>query len=299
MSPVPALIVSGYLGSGKTTLVGHLLRTAQAEGRRLAIISNEFGDTGIDKALLEAGEEGFVELDGGCVCCRLSDALGETLRLILEDVRPDRLVLETSGVAMPGDVLVQFWRPPICDLVSDEVVVVLVDADRFSQTPDEELDHTFLHQVEAADLLLLNKVDLVDEPTATECEARLARLTGGQPVIRSQHSEVNPDLLYPPDPSGLRQNRRDPDAEIAPHVHEQFTTREIHFPGVVTREQVITRVSAEGAVRAKGFVRTEQGVRLIQGVGKRIDWTDPHKDIAEELVGKVVIIHKAEGTHAH
>ena len=81
--PIPALIVSGYLGSGKTTLVGHLLREAQAEGVRLAIISNEFGDTGIDRALLDAGEDGFVELDGGCVCCRLSDVLGETLEAIL------------------------------------------------------------------------------------------------------------------------------------------------------------------------------------------------------------------------
>ena len=299
MTPVPALIVSGYLGSGKTTLVGHLLKSAQAEGRRLAIISNEFGDTGIDKALLEAGEEGFVELDGGCVCCRLSDALGETLRLILEDVRPDRLVLETSGVAMPGDVLVQFWRPPICDLVSDEVVVVLVDADRFSQTPDEDLDDTFMHQVEAADLLMLNKIDLVDEATAAACEARLAQLTGGQPVIRSRHSQVSPDLLYPPDPEGLRRDRRDPEAEVAPHVHEQFTTREIHFPGTVTREAVLTRVAAEGAVRAKGFVRTDKGVRLVQGVGSRIDWTDPHKEIAEDLIGKVVIIHKSGGHHAH
>ena len=92
-NPVPALIVSGFLGAGKTTLVQHLLEQAQAEGVRLAIVSNEFGDTGIDRALLDAGEEGFVELDGGCVCCRLSDALSETLEALLTQVRPDRLVL--------------------------------------------------------------------------------------------------------------------------------------------------------------------------------------------------------------
>ena len=72
-SGVPVTILTGFLGAGKTTLVQHLLEEAQAEGVRLAIVSNEFGDTGIDRALLDAGEEGFVELDGGCVCCRLSD----------------------------------------------------------------------------------------------------------------------------------------------------------------------------------------------------------------------------------
>lgn len=298
--PVPALIVSGYLGSGKTTLVGHLLAEAQATGVRLAIISNEFGDTGIDKALLDAGEEGFVELDGGCVCCRLSDALGETLQMILDQVRPDRLVLETSGVALPGDVLVQFWRPPIDALVTDEVVVVLVDADRFSQTADADLEEdTFLAQVEAADLLLLNKCDLVSEAVADQCVARLEALTGGQPVLRASHAQVEPALLFPPDPEGSRASRRDPTARPAPHVHEQFTTLELQFDGVVQASEVLERVAAEGAVRAKGFVQTPDGVRLLQGVGRRIELTDPYKTIDPSLVGKVVIIHRGEGHHVH
>ena len=82
-APVPALIISGFLGSGKTTLVSRLLDAARRDGVRLAIISNEFGDTGIDRALLDAGQEGFVELDGGCVCCRLSDALSDTVEMIV------------------------------------------------------------------------------------------------------------------------------------------------------------------------------------------------------------------------
>ncbi len=297
--PIPALIVSGYLGSGKTTLVGHLLEQARADGVRLAIISNEFGDTGIDKALLDAGEEGFVELDGGCVCCRLSDALGETLKTIVEQAKPDRLVLETSGVALPGDVLIQFWRPPIEALISDEVVVVLVDAERFSATPDADLDETFLAQVEAADLLMLNKCDRVDEPGLATCERRLAELTGGQPVLRAVHAAVDPSLLFPPDPEHARQSRRDPNAVAAPHVHEQFTTKELWFDGEVDASAILEAVAAEGAIRAKGFVRTPAGVRLVQGVGSRIELTDPYKEIDDSLVGRVVIIHRGEGTHAH
>ena len=115
---IPALVVSGFLGSGKTTLVRRLLDQARADGVRLAIVSNEFGDVGIDKALLEAGSGGIVELDGGCVCCRLSDALGETLQMLLGTSSFDRLVIETSGVALPGEMLVQFWRPPIDALIT-------------------------------------------------------------------------------------------------------------------------------------------------------------------------------------
>lgn len=298
-TPVPALILSGYLGAGKTTLVGHLLAAAQREGVKLAIISNEFGDTGIDRALVDAGEEGFVELDGGCVCCRLSDALGETVEGIVRAARPDRLVLECSGVALPGDVQVQFWRPPVDALITDEVVVVMVDADRFVATADDALEDTFLEQLEAADLLLLNKVDLVTEAQADACEARLGTLTGGQPVIRCTHGEVEPSLLFPPDPDGARRARRDADAKPHPHTHERFTTHELRFPGVVDPAAVLAEVAAQQAIRAKGFVRTADGLQVLQGVGPRIELTPFLRPLDEALVGRVVIIHREAGHDAH
>ena len=291
--PVPALIISGYLGSGKTTLVGHLLREAQEEGARLAIISNEFGDTGIDRALLDAGEAGYVELDGGCVCCRLSDALGETLEAILTEVRPDRLVLETSGVALPADVLLSFWRPPISELVSEEVVVVVVDAEHLLRT--EDLEETFVEQVETADLFLLNKCDLISAEELRECEDRLAALSGGQPVIRAVYAVVSPSLLFPPDPQGARVVRRDEDAERPPHSHEQFSTRELAFTAGVEESEVLAVVAAEDAIRAKGFVRCAAGVRVVQGVGARIELSDPGFEVPENLLGRVVVIRRVVG----
>lgn len=286
---IPALIVSGYLGSGKTTLVGHLLRHAQANGLKLAIVSNEFGDTGIDRALLDAGEEGFVELDGGCVCCRLSDVLSETLETILTTVKPDRLVLETSGVALPGEVVLQFWRPPLRELVSDEVVVIVVDAEHDVDDPDE----TFLEQVEAADLLLLNKLDLVDDAREAHVRARLDDLSGGQPIIGTVQSEVDPDLLYPPDPQGVRQERRDPNAVHPPHTHASFNTTELAFEAGVTAAEVLAQVRAQQAIRVKGFVQTDEGPRLVQGVGARIALTSPPNPVPDELYGRVVVIHRS------
>lgn len=295
MTAVPALIVGGYLGSGKTTLVGHLLKRAQAEGVKLAIVSNEFGDTGIDRALLDAGEEGFVELDGGCICCRLSDTLSETLESILTTTKPDRLVLETSGVALPGEVVLQFWRPPLRELITDEVVAVVVDAERV-QGP---LDETFLEQIEAADLLLLNKCDLVDDTTLQAAEARLDELSGGQPLFRTVHSVIEPTLLYPPDPEGIRQRRRDPEARSHPHVHEAFNTTEIAFPDGVSPAEVLATVASHQAIRAKGFVRTPEGVRVLQGVGRRIQLSEPPVPVSDTLIGRVVIIHRVDGLHLH
>jgi G3E family GTPase len=291
--PVPALIIAGFLGAGKTTLVRHLLEQAQREGLRLAIISNEFGDTGIDKALMEAGEDGLVELDGGCVCCRLSDALGQTVEAVMQRARPDRLVLECSGVALPGDVLVQFWREPIAGLVSDEVVVVVVDATA-AVTADDE---TWIQQLEAADLVIMNKVDLVDDATCEAAMARVASITQGRPALRATSCAVDPRLLFPPDPERLA--RRDPDVAPRPHSHEHFATKELFFAGEVNAELALAAVHHEGALRAKGFIRTPEGLCVLQGVGDRIDISPFDRPVPEHLIGRVVVIHRAGGSHHH
>ena len=132
------MVVSGFLGAGKTTVVRRLLDDAQRTGVRVAVISNEFGALGIDQALLGETGDAYVEIEGGCVCCRLSDELVAQLQMLWERVRPERIIVETSGVALPFDTQLNFWREPVSEWISDDVVVVVVNAEQVAEGRDLE-----------------------------------------------------------------------------------------------------------------------------------------------------------------
>jgi len=288
---VPVLVVSGFLGSGKTTLVRHLLRDAQESGARVAVISNEFGALGIDQALLGEGGEAFVELEGGCVCCQLSDELRDTLQMLRERVQPDRVIVETSGVALPSDIQLQFWREPVSGWVDDEVVVVVVNAEQLAEGRD--LHGTFEDQVSSADLLLLNKIDLAEADDPNRLDALLRGMAPDTPVLRACHAEVEPALLFPPDPDGLRRQRRSARTSPIPHHHEAFESCEISVPDGTDPEELLTRLRGLGMLRAKGFVRTSHGLQLLQGVGRRLELLEPPNRPPARLIGRVVVIRRA------
>jgi cobalamin biosynthesis protein CobW len=295
---IPVLVVSGFLGSGKTTLVCHLLKEAQVEGTRIAIVSNEFGALGIDQALLGEGGEAYVELEGGCVCCQLSDELVNTLQMLWERVRLDGVIIETSGVALPFDTQLQVWREPVCRWVDDDMAVVVVNAEQLFEGRD--LEGTFEDQVSSADLLLLNKIDLVPPELLGQFEAVLHRMAPDTPVVRSIHGQVDPSVLFPPDLRGLRAQRRAAGAQPTPHHHEAFVAYELPVEEGVDSDTLIERLRNLGMLRGKGFVRTSQGLRLVQGVGRRIELTEPQFSPPAALVGRVVVItrdHRVDTSH--
>jgi len=287
---VPALLVSGFLGSGKTTLVRHLLADARAQGLRLAIVSNEFGEVGIDRALLGGGDETFVELGGGCVCCQLSDALVQTLERLRERVDPDRIVIETSGVALPYDVQLNFWREPVSRWIGDDVTVVVVNAEQLESGRD--LAGTFEDQVSSADLILLNKLDLVPEAALPALETRLRAIEPEAPILRARHSVVSPELLFPPGLEQVRRARRSRGAAPA-HSHEAFESDVLDFEPGLRPDTILRRIESEGALRAKGFVITDAGPCVVQGVGARIEIVPTETKPPADLVGRVVVIRRS------
>jgi cobalamin biosynthesis protein CobW len=293
---IPVLVVSGFLGSGKTTLVSHLLKQAQAEGARIAVVSNEFGALGIDQALLGQGGEAYVELEGGCVCCQLSDELRDTLQMLWERVRPDGVIVETSGVALPFDTQLQVWREPVCRWVDDDMAVVVVDAEQLFEGRD--LEGTFEDQVSSADLLLLNKIDLVPPQSLDRLESILHRMAPDTPVVRSIQGQVDPSVLFPPNLRSLRAQRRTADLQPTPHHHESFATYALPVADGIDPDILVERLRNLGMLRGKGFVRTSHGLRLVQGVGRRIELTEPQLLPPADLVGRVVIIIRGQGADA-
>jgi len=296
LTGIPALVVSGFLGAGKTTLLQHLLKDAQHQGLRLAIVSNEFGALGIDQALLgNQDSNSYVELEGGCVCCKLSDELVKTLQQLWEDVQPDRVVVETSGVALPFDTLINFWREPVSEWVGDSIAVVVVNAEQVAEGRD--LDGTFEQQVSSADLLIVNKIDLVEANQLEVIEKQLEHMAPGTPIIRATNANVESKVLFTPDPE--TQARRQGD-QHAPHTHEAFESEEIKIAPGIDSEILIKQVQSHQALRAKGFVETSQGLRILQGVGTRIDLIETSITPPDHLLNRIVVIRRSnqpDSTH--
>jgi cobalamin biosynthesis protein CobW len=286
---VPAVVVSGFLGSGKTTLVRHLLTDAQKRGVRVAVVSNEFGELGIDQALLGETGEAYVEIEGGCVCCKLSDELVATLQTVWERVRPDRIIIETSGVALPYDTQLNFAREPISSWVGDDVAIVVVNAEQLAA--GRELEGTFEDQVSSADLLLLNKIDLVPESALATLEQQLGELAPGTPVLRSVQGEIDPAVLFAPD---VLAREREREREPSSHEHESFLAEEIQIVDGVEPADLRDQLLAEQALRIKGFVQTSKGLRLVQGVGPRIELLPVDAPPPAELIGRLVLIRRRD-----
>ena len=262
---IPVLVVSGFLGAGKTTLVRHLLHDAQRTGVRVAVVSNEFGALGIDKALLGEGEEAYVELEGGCVCCQLSDTLLDTLQMLWERVRPDRIIVETSGVALPFDTQLNLWREPVSAWVDDDMAVVVVNAEQLMEGRD--LEGTFEDQVSSADLLLLNKIDLIPPEALGRVEAMLHALAPDTPLVQSIQGSIDPAVLFPPDLAGIRSQRRTARCRTA-----TASARHVSCPGNLCRRWASSPMCSASASGVLGHCVPKALCRRHRGCDSSRGW---------------------------
>ncbi len=289
---IPALVVSGFLGAGKTTLVKHLIADAQRQGLRLAVVSNEFGELGIDQALLqEEGGPGYVELEGGCVCCQLSSELLLSLQDLWENVRPDRVIVETSGVALPFETLMTFWREPVSQWAGESIAVVVVNAEQIVESRD--IEGTFEQQVSSSDLLVVNKIDLVESRDLKDIDSLLQDMAPGAPIVHSTQGQVDSALVFPPSPESVGIARGSEKPVMAPHTHEKFSSKEVPIPQGISSEELLKQIQAYQALRVKGVVKTAEGLRLVQGVGTRLDLLPPPENFPEDLIGRIVVIRRS------
>lgn len=277
-SRIPATIVTGFLGSGKTTLLRHIL--ANADGRRIAVIVNEFGELGIDGEILRScgigcDEDGgerpgqLYELANGCLCCTVQEEFYPVMRELIERrAEIDHILIETSGLALPKPLVQAFNWPEIRNACTVDAVITVVDvpataAGQFAANPqavdaqrrsDPNLDHEsplhalFEDQLLAADLVVLSKTDLVDAAACIRVEALVrAELPLQVKVVKAEHGQLDLDLLLGIGAASeegihLRHSHHDnEDGEEHEHDHEQFDSVVIEL-GLMDREQLLERL---------------------------------------------------------
>lgn len=325
LEKVPCSVVTGFLGAGKTTLVRHVLQNAS--GRRLAVIVNEFGDVGIDGEILKGcGAEGctedrIVELSNGCICCTVADDFVPALEQLLNlPEPPQHILIETSGLALPKPLVQAFNWPAIASRVTVDGVIAVVDgaavaAGRFADDPeallrqrqedtsvdhDNPLEEVYEDQLLCADLVLLNKADLVSvEAQRAIAEEIAARVPRAVKIVPTREGEIDVEILLGLDARAeddLASRPSHHDAETD-HDHDDFATFVVEI-GVIEAQGPFLKGLAEIAarhdvLRIKGFldVRAKPMRLLVQGVGTRFQGQFDRAWRADEpRRGRLVII---------
>ncbi len=302
---VPCTIVTGFLGAGKTTLLRGLLE--KLEGKRLAIIVNEFGDVGIDGEILKGcgiescPEENIVELANGCICCTVADDFQPALEQILSrEPRVEHILIETSGLALPKPLVQAFQWPAIKSRVTVDAVVAVADGAALAEgmvshdlealaaqrQNDEALDHddpveeVFEDQIACADLIVLTKGDLLDAEGLERAKAHInAHLPKAAKIVVASNGAIDPAVLIG---LGLAveddiENRHTHHDEEEDHDHDEFDSFVVELDAVSDPDALAERISqtaaSENVLRIKGFVDVSaKPMRLqVQAVGSRVN----------------------------
>jgi G3E family GTPase len=283
---LPVTIVTGYLGAGKTTLVNNALR--KANGLKLAILVNEFGSLAIDEDLIISQDENMISIAGGCVCCSYgNDLLLSLMELAKLDPKPNHIILEASGVAIPSAIETSISLIEECYV---ESIVALVDAEQIrDQLSDKYVADTILAQIQSADLIFANKIDLVKNLSDFNCWA------SNSPPLDScicvSHSNIELDVL-------LGVKRVGESNPQGPHINEFWS--KTYIPGAPLDPKAFAKLLSGSdlkLVRTKGYVKGTDGkTYLIQTVGHRyyIDLSAELKEPGVVLIGSKSSKHESE-----
>ncbi len=325
LSKLPVTVITGFLGSGKTTLIRHLMQNPG--GRRLAVVVNEFGDVGVDGEILKScaipdcPAENILELANGCICCTVADDFIPTIQSLLAlDPRPDHILIETSGLALPKPLLKAFDWPDIRSSVTVDGVIALADAEavaagRFApdvarvdaqRAADDSLDHetplseVFEDQISCADIVLLTKPDLAGpDGVAKAREVIAAEAPRPLPVVEVTEGGVDPRVILglgaaAEDDMDARPSHHD---DAADHDHDDFESIVVDLPELDSAADLATRIEelarARNILRVKGYaaVAGKPMRLLVQAVGARVRHQFDRPWRADEpRAGRLVVI---------
>ena len=278
---IPLTLISGYLGTGKTTLINNLLRTTK---KKIALLVNDFGDVNIDESLIEARTDSVLSIAGGCVCCSYGNELIETLESMnSNEILPDHIVLEASGIALPSKIIQTI---SLMDFLAFHGTVLLTDASRLrSQLNDLYISDTISLQIEQHDLLVLNKTDLLEEDELLNCIDTLSKRFEIRKFLKTVNAYIEEeDMLLDFGPSHK--------INLEKKQEHGFISSTIKPTGTMNAEALSTllRDPVYNIERAKGFFKNKKGeVCTIQydGLTLKIEKTEKNeKDPVFVVIGK-------------
>ena len=324
LAKLPVTVITGFLGAGKTTLVRHLIQNPQ--GKRLAVIVNEFGDVGVDGEILKScaipdcPAENIMELSNGCICCTVADDFIPTIEVLMAlDPRPDHILIETSGLALPKPLLKAFDWPDIRSKITVDGVIALADAEavadgRFApnvaavdaqRKADDSLDHetplseVFEDQISCADIILLTKTDLAGPDGIAKARAVIeAESPRPIPIIEVSEGIVDPRVIL-----GLESAAED-DMDARPshhdgaddHEHDDFESIVVEIPEITDPAELVAKIEAmaksQNILRVKGYaaVKGKPMRLLVQAVGARVRQQYDQPWDAAPRRGRLVVI---------
>lgn len=330
LAKLPVTVITGFLGAGKTTLIRHLMQNPN--GKRLAIVVNEFGDVGVDGEILKScaipdcPEENIMELANGCICCTVADDFIPTIEALMDlKPRPDHILIETSGLALPKPLLKAFDWPDIRSRITVDGVIALADAEavaagRFApdvaavdaqREADDSLDHetplseVFEDQISCADIVLLTKPDLAGSKGVQRAkEIIAAEAPRVLPVVEVAEGHVDPRIILglgaaAEDDLAARPSHHDTPHD---HDHDDFDSIVVELPEVTSPDQLVFAIEGlandHKILRVKGYasVAGKPMRLLVQAVGARVRYQFDRMWLPDETrQGKLVVI--AEHDH--
>ena len=331
LAKLPVTVITGFLGAGKTTLIRHLIQNPQ--GKRLAVVVNEFGDVGVDGEILKScaipdcPAENIMELSNGCICCTVADDFIPTIEALMAlEPRPDHILIETSGLALPKPLLKAFDWPDIRSKITVDGVIALADAEavadgRFApnvaavdaqREADDSLDHetplseVFEDQIGCADIILLTKTDLAGADGIAKARAVIESESPRPiPIVEISEGVVDPRVIL-----GLAAAAED-DMDARPshhdghddHEHDDFESIVVDIPEIADPADLVERIEAmakdQNILRVKGYaaVKGKPMRLLVQAVGARVRQQYDQPWGATERRGRLVVI--AEHDHVN
>ena len=282
---IPLTLISGYLGTGKTTLINNLLRTTK---KKIALLVNDFGDVNIDESLIEARTESVLNIAGGCVCCSYGNELIETLESMnSNEILPDHIVLEASGIALPSKIIQTI---SLMDFLSFHGTVLLTDASRLmSQLNDVYISDTISLQIEQHDLLVLNKTDLLKEAELLNCIDTLSKRFEIRKFLKTVNAHIEEkDMLLDFDPSERDKSDK---IKLEKKQEHEFISSTIKPTGTINTDalSMLLQDPIYNIERAKGFFKNKKGEACTiqyDGLTLEIKKTENEKDPVFVVIGR-------------